>query len=337
MSRVVTFGEIMMRLQPPGYKRFVQTESFEVCFGGAEANVALGLASLGDEAVFVTKLPAHAIGNAAVNSLRRYGVDTKHILRGGARVGIYFNEKGADLRGGVCVYDRAHSAISELGRGEIDWDEVMRGADVFHFTGITPALSGDMPEICAEACRAAHRAGAIVSIDLNYRSKLWGMEEARQVLSGLCRNADLLIANAGQARDLLGIGVSGDVCLSDGTAGAIAEAVTEEYGLKYAALTVRQSFSAFDNKIWGLVYSPCGGCSYSPRYDVHIVDRVGGGDAFAAGFIHAMGAGMTEREAVCFAAAAEALKHTVEGDAGLFGTDEVSALAFGGKNSEVKR
>lgn len=338
MSRIVTFGEIMMRLEPPGYARLVQTDGFRVVFGGAEANVALGLASLGDDAVFVTRLPAHAMGDAAVNSLRRYGVDTRHIARGGSRVGIYFNEKGADLRGGVCIYDRAHSAISEASAADFDWDEIMRGADHFHLTGITPALGRQMPDICIEACRAAHRAGAAVSFDLNYRSKLWSIDEARPVLSAICREADVLIANAGQARDILGAGADGDVCRSDDLCRDIAAGLCEKYGFSHAALTVRRSISAFDNRIWGLVYNAKSGeCAFSRRYDVHIVDRVGGGDAFAAGYIHAALAGMTDAECASFATAAEALKHSIEGDAALVSAAEVSALAFGDASGEVKR
>ena len=338
MSRIVTFGEIMMRLEPPGYARLVQTDSFRVVFGGAEANVALGLARLGDDAAFVTRLPAHAMGDAAVNSLRRYGVDTRHIARGGNRVGIYFNEKGADLRGGVCIYDRSHSAISEASAADFDWDEIMRGADHFHLTGITPALGRQMPDICIEACRAAHRAGAAVSFDLNYRSKLWSIDEARPVLSAICREADVLIANAGQARDILGAGADGDVCGSDDLCRDIAAGLCEKYGFSHAALTVRRSISAFDNRIWGLVYNTKSGeCAFSRRYDVHIVDRVGGGDAFAAGYIHAALAGMTDAECASFATAAEALKHSIEGDAALVSAAEVSSLAFGGASGEVKR
>lgn len=338
MSRIVTFGEIMMRLEPPGYARLVQTDSFRVVFGGAEANVALGLTSLGDDAAFVTRLPAHAMGDAAVNSLRRYGVDTRHVARGGSRVGIYFNEKGADLRGGVCIYDRSHSAISEASAADFDWDEIMRGADHFHLTGITPALGRQMPDICIEACRAAHRAGAAVSFDLNYRSKLWSIDEARPVLSAICREADVLIANAGQARDILGAGADGDVCRSDDLCRDIAAGLCEKYGFFHAALTVRRSISAFDNRIWGLVYNTKSGeCAFSRRYDVHIVDRVGGGDAFAAGYIHAALAGMTDAECASFATAAEALKHSIEGDAALVSAAEVSALAFGGASGEVKR
>lgn len=338
MSRIVTFGEIMMRLEPPGYARLVQTDSFGVVFGGAEANVALGLASLGDDAAFVTRLPAHAMGDAAVNSLRRYGVDTRHIVRGGSRVGIYFNEKGADLRGGVCIYDRAHSAISEASEADFDWDEILRGADHFHLTGITPALGRQMPDICIEACRAAHRAGAVVSFDLNYRSKLWSVDEARPVLAAICRKADVLIANAGQARDILGAGAEGDVCGSDDLCRDIAGRLCEKYGFSHVALTVRRSISAFDNRIWGLVYNAKSGeCAFSRRYDVHIVDRVGGGDAFAAGYIHAAHAGMTDAGCASFATAAEALKHSIEGDAALVNAAEVSALAFGGASGEVKR
>ena len=215
MSRVITFGELMLRLQPCGYKRLVQAENLEATFGGAEANVAVALSSLGIDAGFVTRLPGHEMGQAAVNSLRRYGVDTQNIVRGGNRVGIYYNEKGADLRGGVCIYDRAGSAIAEATAKDFDWNRIFDGAEWFHFTGITPALGKELPGICLDACRCAKEKGVTVSLDLNYRAKLWTVERAREVLGDICRYADIIIANVGQANDILELGVEGDPCDSD--------------------------------------------------------------------------------------------------------------------------
>ena len=195
MAKVVTFGELMIRLQPYNYERFVQADRLEFTFGGGEANVAVSLANFGLDSVYVTKLPAHAIGQATVNSLRRYGVDTSAIVRGGDRVGIYFNEKGASQRGSVCIYDRAHSAIQEATPGDFDWDSIFDGADWFHFTGITPALGPNLVQICREACRAAKARGVKISCDLNYRGKLWTREAAREAMTDLCHYVDVCISN----------------------------------------------------------------------------------------------------------------------------------------------
>ena len=197
MATVVTFGELMIRLQPYNYERFVQADRLAFTFGGGEANVAVSLANYGVDTAFVTKLPAHAIGQCAVNSLRRYGVDTSRIVRGGSRVGIYFSEKGASQRPSVCIYDRAHSAIQEAQPGDFDWDAIFDGAAWFHFTGITPALSPNLVEICVEACRAAKARGMTVSCDLNYRGKLWTREQARAAMTELCRYVDVCISNEG--------------------------------------------------------------------------------------------------------------------------------------------
>ena len=203
--KVVTFGELMIRLQPYNYERFVQADHLEFTFGGGEANVAVSLANYGVDAAYVTKLPAHAIGQAAVNSLRRYGVDTSMIVRGGDRVGIYFNEKGASQRGSVCIYDRAHSAIQESQPSDFDWDKIFEGVDWFHFTGITPALGPNLVETCKEACKAAKAHGVKISCDLNYRGKLWTREQAREAMTELCQYVDVCISNEEDAKDVFGI------------------------------------------------------------------------------------------------------------------------------------
>ena len=338
MSRVITFGELMLRLQPCGYKRLVQAENLEATFGGAEANVAVALSSLGIDAGFVTRLPGHEMGQAAVNSLRRYGVDTQNIVRGGNRVGIYYNEKGADLRGGVCIYDRAGSAIAEASASDFDWNRIFDGAEWFHFTGITPALGEELPGICIDACRCAKEKGVTVSFDLNYRAKLWNVESARAVLGDICRYADIIIANVGQANDILELGVEGDPCDSDEVCREVAARLCRKFGSRRAALTVRKSHSAFDNRFGALLYdAESGECVFSRRYELHIVDRIGGGDAFAGGLIYALMSGMQPSAAVEFAAAASALKHSVEGDFNLVSAAEVHSLSDGKDKGQVKR
>ena len=251
MAKVVTFGELMIRLQPYNYERFVQADHLEFTFGGGEANVAVSLANYGDEAVFVTKLPAHAIGQAAVNSLRRYGVDTTKIVRGGERVGIYFNEKGASQRPSVCIYDRAHSAIQECSPSDFDWDAIFEGVDWFHFTGITPALGENLVTACEEACKAAKARGVKISCDLNYRGKLWTREQARAAMTRLCQYVDVCISNEEDAKDVFGI----EAEATDITAGAlnkegyksVARQLAEKFGFEKVAITLRESKSAFDN------------------------------------------------------------------------------------------
>lgn len=203
--KVVTFGELMIRLQPYNYERFVQADHLEFSFGGGEANVAVSLANYGMDVAYVTKLPSHAIGQAAVNSLRRYGVDTSMIVRGGSRVGIYFNEKGASQRGSVCIYDRAHSAIQEATTADFDWNKIFEGVDWFHFTGITPALGPNVVDICRDACKAAKAKGVKVSCDLNYRGKLWTRQQAREAMTDLCQYVDVCISNEEDAKDVFGI------------------------------------------------------------------------------------------------------------------------------------
>ena len=340
--KVVTFGELMIRLQPYNYERFVQADHLEFTFGGGEANVAVSLANYGLDAAYVTKLPAHAIGQAAVNSLRRYGVDTSMIVRGGDRVGIYFNEKGASQRGSVCIYDRAHSAIQESQPSDFDWDKIFEGVDWFHFTGITPALGPNLVETCKEACKAAKAHGVKISCDLNYRGKLWTREEARAAMTELCRYVDVCISNEEDAKDVFGI----EAEATDIYAGeinhegykSVAKQLADKFGFEKVAITLRESHSAFDNGWSAMLYDVASGeYCFSKKYDLHIVDRVGGGDSFAAGLICGLADGKDMKAALEFAVAASALKHTIPGDFNLVTRADVDNLAGGDGSGRVQR
>ena len=340
MMRVITFGELMLRLAPEGYLRFVQADRFQATMGGAEANVAVDLACLGAEALFVTKLPAHEIGQLAVNALRRYGVDTRHVLRGGSRVGIYYCEKGASQRASKVIYDRAGSSIAAARPGDFDWDAIFAGADWFHFTGITPALSEGCAALCLEACRAAKARDIAVSCDLNYRKNLWSREAAGRVMAELMPYLSLLIANEEDAADVFGIHAAGsDVdggTLSREGYSRVAAQLCARFGIPEVAITLRKSISASDN-IWAAMLHSGGESMFSREYPVHIVDRVGGGDSFGAGLIFATLSGMQGAERLEFAVAASCLKHAVEGDFNLVSADEVRKLAGGSGSGRVQR
>ena len=338
--RVVTFGEIMLRLAPNGYYRFLQDDQLQATFGGGEANVAVSLANFGADSVYVTKLPKHAIGQAAVNSLRYFGIDTSHIVRGGNRVGIYFLEKGASQRGSVCIYDRAHSAIQEAKPEEFDWDEILKGADWFHFTGITPALGPNMVEACRMACKTAHKLGIKVSCDLNYRSKLWSQEQAREAMTELCQYVDMCISNEEDAKVIFGIeaantDIYGGKLNKEGYK-SVAKQLAERFGFEQVGITLRTSMSASVNKWSGMLYDK-GEFYFSKEYNLHIVDRVGGGDSFCAGLIYAALAGKDSQAAVEFATAASALKQTIEGDVNRVTTEEVEKLAGGDSSGRIQR
>ncbi len=342
MAKVITFGELMLRLQPYNYERFVQCDHVEFTFGGGEANVAVSLANYGIDAAYVTKLPAHAIGQSAVNSLRRYGVDTTKIVRGGDRVGIYFNEKGASQRGSVCIYDRAHSAIAEAKREDFDWETIFDGAKWFHFTGITPALGGDLVEICRQACIAAKAKGLKISCDLNYRGKLWTREAAREAMTDLCQYVDVCISNEEDAKDVFGI----EAEKTDITAGtlnregyqSVAKQLADKFGFEMVAITLRESHSAFDNGWSAMLYNASTNEScFSKKYNLHIIDRVGGGDSFGGGLIYSLLSGKNTQEAVEFAVAASALKHSIEGDYNMVTLAEVEKLAGGGGSGRIQR
>ena len=288
MSRVVTFGEIMLRLAPNGYYRFFQDDQMQATFGGGEANVAVSLANFGLDSRYVTKLPTHAIGQAAVNSLRYFGVDTAYITRGGERVGIYYLEKGASQRGSVCIYDRKYSAIQQASVEDFDWDAIFEGADWFHFTGITPALGENLVAICEQACIAAKQHGVKISCDLNYRGKLWTRAEARAAMTKLCRYVDVCIANEEDAKDVFGIeaentDITGGKLNKEGYK-SVAKQLTDQFGFEKVAITLRTSISANDND-WAAMLYDGKECYFSKEYHLHIVDRVGGGDSFGAGLI----------------------------------------------------
>ena len=340
MSRVVTFGEIMLRLAPNGYYRFFQDDQLQATFGGGEANVAVSLANFGVDSAYVTKLPDHAIGQAAVNALRYFGVDTSKIARGGERVGIYFLEKGASQRGSVCIYYRKYSAIQQATTADFDWNAIFDGADWFHFTGITPALGPNLVEICEEACRKAKEKGVKISCDLNYRGKLWTREEARRAMTELCRYVDVCIANEEDAKDVFGIAaentdITGGKLNKEGYK-SVAKQLAEQFGFSKVAITLRTSISASDNYWAAMLYD---GAEYwfSKEYKLHIVDRVGGGDSFGAGLIYSILSGKDSRDTIEFAVAASALKHSVEGDFNRVSVKEVEKLAGGDGSGRVQR
>ncbi len=342
MKKVVTFGEIMMRLQPYDYLRFVQADSFELTYGGGEANVAVSLANYGLDAAFVTKVPKHSIGQCAVNSLRKYGVDTSKIVRGGERLGIYFLEKGASQRGSVCIYDRAHSAIQEAQSSDFNWAEIFEGVEWFHFTGITPAVGGDLVNICIEACKAAKKAGAKISCDLNYRGKLWTRDEAREAMTKICEYVDVCISNEEDAKDVFGIeaentDIDGGTINHEGYK-SVAKQLADKFGFEKVAITLRESISASVND-WSAMLYDAGSDEYcfSKKYHLTIIDRVGGGDSFGGGLIYSCLMGKTTQECVEFAVAASALKHTIEGDFNFVSVDEVEKLAKGSGSGRVQR
>ena len=340
MKRAVCFGEIMLRLNPPGFRRFVQTDSFEATYAGGEANVAVSLAQYGVDAAFVTKLPEHEIGQCALNALRRYGVDTRGILRGGSRIGVYFVEKGASQRASKVIYDRESSAVAQANPEEFRWPDLLQGADWFHFTGITPALSDSLAAACLEAVQTAKNMGIRVSCDLNYRKKLWSREKAGKVMAELMPYVDVCIANEEDAADVFGIHAQN----SDIESGVldqqgytmVAEQLAQQFGFKAVAITLRESLSASDNR-WGAMLYQGGQAYLSRKYTMHIVDRVGGGDSFGGGLIYALLMDYAPQEAVDFAVAASCLKHSIEGDYTLITRQEAAHLAAGDASGRVQR
>ncbi len=338
--KVITLGEIMLRLSTPGNSRFVQSDSFDVVYGGGEANVAVSLANYGHEAHFVTKLPKHEIGQSAINALRKFGVHTENIARGGDRVGIYFLETGASMRASKVIYDRADSSIATAKASDFDFDAIMQGADWFHWSGITPAISDDAAEITRLACEAAKRHNVTVSVDLNFRKKLWTTEKAQSIMKPLMAYVDVCIGNEEDAELCLGFKPDANVEAGETSAEGyfeIFKQMKEEFGFKKVISTLRESFSASHNGWKALIYD--GNEFYtSTRYDIEpIVDRVGGGDSFSAGVIHGLLTKPTQAEALEFAVAASALKHTIPGDFNLVSKDEVEALAQGDASGRVQR
>ena len=341
--KTVTFGEVMLRLSPPGHGRFVQTPSLDVSFGGGEANVAVALAGFGFDSFFLSKIPRHEIGQACVNELRRYGVSDRFIVRGGDRLGVYFLETGASQRGSKVIYDRAGSAVATLVPEEVDLEAVFDGAAWFHWTGITPAL-GEIPRrMLEEACRAARRAGASISCDLNFRAKLWTEKEAQAVMRPLMQYVDICIANEEDAERSLGFRAgTSDVEaaeLDEDAYFGLARQLKEEYGFRAVAITLRESFSASVNGWSALLHDDraCAEPQRSTRYEIRLVDRVGGGDAFAAGLIAGLLTKDNSRKALEFAVAASCLKQTIPGDFNLVSVQEVENLAKGSGSGRVER
>lgn len=343
MHKTVTFGEIMLRLATPGFLRFVQSDRFEATYAGGEANVAVSLAQYGHESYFVSRLPAHEIGQAAVNTLRRYGVREDYIVRGGDRLGIYFLETGASQRASKVIYDRAASSVSQMTPDMVDWDAVFKGARWFHFTGITPALGVSAQACLVDALQAARTAGATVSCDLNFRKKLWTTEQAQAVMNPLMEFVDVCIANEEDLHKSLGFQAEGtdveSARLDEQGYGQLAKQVREKYDFQSVAITLRESFSASRNG-WSALLHDRGECAKpvrSSRYEIQLVDRVGGGDSFAAGLIHGLLTMKSSRDALEFAVAASCLKQTIPGDLNLVSEQEVRSLAEGGGSGRVDR
>ena len=340
--KVVTFGVIMLRLSPPGFERLLQSPALSATFGGAEANVAVSLAQWGCDSVYVTRIPAHAVGDAALRALRAEGVRTEHVLRGGERLGVYFAESGASQRPSTVVYDRAHSAVSEIEPDDIAWPDVVAGARWFHSSGITAALGSGVARSLGDAMAAARAAGASVSIDLNYRRKLWSERQAQATMRPLMKSVDVLIANEEDLQSVLGVNVPGvDVRAGELSAAAyrdVAREVSETFGPRVVAITLRQSISASDNGWSGVLWDARESRFVESRqYDVRIVDRIGGGDAFAAGLIFGLASGRTGEAALQFAVAAGALKQTIPGDFNRVSVEEVDRLAGGDASGRVRR
>lgn len=340
MAKIVTMGEIMLRLSTPGNSRFVQSDSFDVNYGGGEANVAVSLSNYGHEAFFVSKVPAHEIGQAAVNSLRKFGVHTKFLARGGERLGVYYLETGSSLRPSKVIYDRAHSSMGEANPQDFDYEKIFAGADWFHWSGITPAISDTAAECVKQACIVAKRLGVTVSCDLNFRKKLWTPEKAQSIMRPLMQYVDVCIGNEEDAEKCLGFKPASDVESGKTEADdykAVFAKMQQEFNFKYVVSTLRESFSASNNGWKAMIYD--GNEFYvSRRYEIMpIVDRVGGGDSFSAGIIHGFVNKMSQRDALEFAVAASALKHTIPGDVNIVSIQEVESLVAGHTNGRVDR
>ena len=340
MAKIITMGEIMLRLSSQGNSRFIQSDSFDVNYGGGEANVAVSLQNYGNEAFFVSKVPEHEIGQAAVNSLRRFGVHTRYVSRGGERLGVYYLETGCSLRPSKVIYDRSHSSISEASPCDFDFETIFAGADWFHWSGITPALSDNAAECIRRACIEAKKAGVIISCDLNFRKKLWSSEKAQSVMRPLMQYVDVCIGNEEDAEMCLGYHPDADV--DGGKTDAegykpVFQKLMQDYGFKYVVSTLRESYSASVNGWKAMIYD--GNEFYtSRRYEIKpIVDRVGGGDSFSAGIIHGLANGKPMQWALEFAVAASALKHTIPGDVNLVSASEVECLMNGNGNGRVER
>ncbi|WP_377124836.1 PfkB family carbohydrate kinase [Mucilaginibacter antarcticus] len=335
-KKVVTLGEIMMRLSTPDYKRFVQTESFDVNYGGGEANVAAAICNYGLQSSFISKLPDNALGQAAINQLRRYGVDTQHVARGGKRLGLYFLEPGVSMRASQVIYDRADASITEVELSDFDFDKIFDGADWFHTSGITPALSDKAAALTLAALKAAKAKGLTTSLDLNYRKKLWTAEKARETLTQLCQYVDVCLgpdATLGFHPEDTDVDLSN---LKQDDYKIVFKQLADKYGFKYIASTLRGSQSASDNSISAMIFDGTE-IHHTKQYNVRIVDRVGAGDSFASGLIYGLVAGLNAAQAAEFGIAASALKHTIPGDMNHATVAEIETLIGGDGSGKIQR
>lgn len=340
MKKIVTMGEIMLRLSTPGFKRFVQAETFDVVYGGGEANVAVSLSNYGYDSYFVSKLPQNDIGQAAINHLRRFGVKTNYIVRGGDRVGIYYLESGASMRPSKVIYDRANSSIAEAEISDFNFDEIFKNASWFHFSGITPALGENAAKLTEEALKAAKKHGVTVSVDLNYRKNLWTPEQAQKFMTNLMQYVDVCIGNEEDAEKVLGF-KPGETDVTSGELELegyknIFKQMKDKFGFKYVVSSLRESYSASDNG-WSACAYDGDEFYHSRKYDIRIVDRVGGGDSFASGVIYGLLEGKNFKDALEFGVAASALKHTIHGDFNLVSVAEVENLLKGDASGRVQR
>lgn len=340
--RVVTFGEILLRLAPQGHKKLFQNDIFETSFCGSEANVAVSLANFGIDSYFVTKVPDNEVGQAAINSLRYFGVDTSKVIKGGERLGLYYLEKGASQRPSKVLYDRAFSAIANSNVNEFDWNQIFDGAEWFHFSGINPALSENMAKISLAACKAAKEKGITISCDINYRSKLWSKDQAKETMSELMGYVDVCIGNEEDAENVFGIRADNTDVLSGSidhkSYEEVAKKISDQFGCKYVAITLRRSLSASINKWAGMLYSADKNeYNLSKEYTIDIVDRVGSGDSFAAGIIYSLTNNAESQDTIDFAVAASCLKHTLEGDYNRVSEGDVRELINGYSSGRIIR
>lgn len=340
MKKVVGFGDFLVRLSPPGYLKFIQAEHFDVNYTGAEANVLVSLSCMGVETDFVTRVPDNAIAESGIALMRKYGVGTKNIVLGGERMGVFYLEKGASQRPSRIVYDRKYSGIAMAEPGMFDWDTIFKGATNFHVTGITPALGPKMPEVCIEAVKKAKEYGLTVSCDLNYRKNMWTAEQAKACMEEMLKYVDILIANEEDADKVLGIKAADTDVISgklnkDGYVD-VADQLCRKYSVKQVGITLRKSISASDNE-WGALLYTEGKAYFSKTYPIHIVDRVGGGDSFAAGLIYGEVNGFDPQKKIEYAAAASCLKHSIELDFNLSSVKEVELLMNGDASGRVQR
>ncbi|MBP5709638.1 MAG: sugar kinase [Bacteroidales bacterium] len=340
MKKIVTFGEIMLKLSPESFARLTQARSLKVEYSGAEANVAVSLSQLGMETVFVSKVPDNDMGRSAINFVRQFGVNTAYVCQGGERIGIYFTEKGAAQRASKVIYDRKHSAIATAEADDFDWEAIFRDAQWFHFTGITPALSENLAEICLQACKIAKANGIVVSCDLNYRSKLWSKEKAKATMSKLAPYVDVCIANEADMNDVFDFSSGKEQLnyssIDEKSYQKVAKMAAEKLGFKKVAITLRESISASDNNWSAMLYD---GTDFyqSKQYAIHIVDRIGSGDSFAAGLIYGFLQNFDNQKSLDFAVAASCLKHSIEGDYNLVTAAEVENLLNNNTFGRIQR